>query len=126
MNTITFQHSSTDWPTANAIRREHHYAQARTSKTLRTLAKLKARDMGTVNTPARLIATISWADNIHRDLDNVSLKAITDGLVDAGVIPDDCTCHVVEVVRRLGPKHTKKGSVQVSISLETIEMEAEK
>lgn len=50
----------------------------------------------------------------HRDSDNVSgpAKAIIDGLVKAGVLVDDCTCHVKDVTLR---QHNGQGDVKAGV-----------
>lgn len=120
MTTIRLSALTSEWPTSNVTRQEHHYAQAAKAKDIRRRAKIAAMGLEPMMGPAQITATISWADERHRDVDNVSLKAAIDGLKDAGLIADDCTCHLLRVAREVGPKHNDAGRIHVELRLETV------
>lgn len=121
--TLRLDLGTDELPTANVTRKEHHFAQARKAKILREQVHIMARRKGAVPVPARLTAHISWGDNIHRDVDNVSLKAIIDGLVDAGVLPDDWWQPLPQVMRIAGPIHGIRGRVHLEVTVETLRPE---
>ena len=54
-------------------------------------------------TPCRCIVTFGFPDKRRRDSQNLqpTAKAIVDGLVDAGLIPDDSTTYLVGVDTRI-------------------------
>jgi crossover junction endodeoxyribonuclease RusA len=79
-------------PPVTANQRMNHFARARHVKTLRGTTGMLARaaripELGTCR------VTLTWFVNTRhrRDADNVvpTLKAACDGLVDAGIVPDD-------------------------------------
>ena len=59
---------------------------------------------------ARLVAWVRFPDGRRRDLHNYmpTLKALVDGLVDAGLLPDDDSRHLQGPDMRLDPRHTVK------------------
>ena len=59
---------------------------------------------------ARLVAWVRFPDGRRRDLHNYmpTLKALVDGLVDAGLLPDDDVRHLQGPDMRLDPRHTNK------------------
>jgi len=89
MTVLTF-----DWPRPplNANQRLHWAQKAKATKRVRAATcwyalatKLKAN--------SRIIVQLTWvvADKRRRDSDNIypTFKAMCDGLVDAGIVPDD-------------------------------------
>lgn len=80
----------------NANAREHWAAKARKTRDLRQLAALKARTLPTMDR-AHLLVHVGWPDKRRRDADNIrpTLKALIDGIVDAGVLPDDSDAHLI-------------------------------
>lgn len=50
--------------------------------------------------PVRVVYTIFYANERRRDIDNAAVKVLGDGLVKAGVLPDDSTRYVPEVTLR--------------------------
>src|SRR4051794_39840417 len=87
-----------EWVTAN--HREHFMVRAAKTKAWRDAAAVHARAAGI---PAldkvRITAQECPSGNRRRDVDRVALtvKACIDGIVDAGVIPDDNTAHLLEL-----------------------------
>lgn len=59
---------------------------------------------------ARLVAWVRFPDGRRRDLHNYmpTLKALVDGLVDAGLLPDDDARRLQGPDMRLDPRHTSK------------------
>ena len=80
-------------------------------RTLRMQARVMAR---AARCPtfmrARLVAWVRFPDGRRRDLHNYmpTLKALVDGLVDAGLLPDDDARHLQGPDMRLDPRHTVK------------------
>lgn len=80
-------------------------------RTLRMQARVMAR---AAHCPtfmrARLVAWVRFPDGRRRDLHNYmpTLKALVDGLVDAGLLPDDDARHLQGPDMRLDPRHTNK------------------
>lgn len=81
-----------DWPRPplHANQRQGWRAKANTTRTVRTAGKLAANRIPALG-KARV--TLTWVVNTQtrRDADNIvpTLKALCDGLVDAGVVEDD-------------------------------------
>lgn len=87
-------------PPLNANQRLHWAARARTVKEIRQAAALALKAAG-VPPCARVKVRLVWAvsdPNRRRDPSNVmpTQKAVVDGMVDAGVVPDDTPEFVVE------------------------------
>lgn len=87
------------WPapplTKNVVRRMHHQREAKERKAIKTAVALLARNM---QPREAAIVILHWrmADRRRRDGDGAAptLAACIDGLVDAGVLPDDSWRHV--------------------------------
>lgn len=109
-------------PTANGQRREHYHVQARAAKDLRAQACAIGKGLGRVDTPAQITIAVGKAHGGRWDVDNVSAKAIIDGLVDAGMLPDDNTRYLKRVTKEEGPRHERKGLVVVRVVVETMEV----
>lgn len=84
-------------PPLTANERTHHMAKAPKAKRLRALARDLAESHG-VPAMARCSVALVWlvTDGRKRDEDNVvpTLKHLCDGLVDAGVVPDDVPAYM--------------------------------
>ena len=74
----------------NANQRLHYAPKARITQALRKLGTEKAQGLPSFDR-THLTVRIHWPDKRHRDAHNIypTLKALIDGFVDAGVIPDD-------------------------------------
>ena len=92
--------------TKNAVRRMHHHREAKERKAIKEAVALLARDADPYD---KAIVILHWrmADKRRRDGDGAAptLAACIDGLVAAGVLPDDSwqyvrhsgvTCHPPE------------------------------
>lgn len=91
----------------NANQRPHWTARHRITKEIREAAAWTARAARVPPlTKAHIICEIRFANAIRRDVANwssPSAKAAIDGLVDAGVLPDDDALHLIGPDMRLGP-----------------------
>ena len=102
--------------------RGHWRERARLSRYWRTLTQIEARSLINRGTWPRLqrahiTVTISWPDRIRRDPANYTLtaKPIVDGLVDAGLLPDDDHEHVT------GPDMRRaRGPLQIHLLIEPL------
>ena len=94
------------WISANG--REHYHAKAQLTKVWRRAAAINARAAKVANlaTPVTIDAVVHKARNGRWDAHNLmpTVKAAIDGLVDAGVIPDDSNAHLTRVSIEAGPK----------------------
>lgn len=75
----------------NEFYRLHHYAQGKT-KAEHEARVIQAAQLAGINPVARCTYSVLWVEPNHRrDLDNVAFgkKFIQDGLVKAGIIPND-------------------------------------
>lgn len=106
----------------NANRPVHYRARAPIVKTLRLLGK-RAAEGRTFPVPCLLVAHIGFPDKRRRDLHNYypTLKAVIDGVVDAGALIDDDHKHLIGPDLRLETTKSRKGFI--SLRLEPQEME---
>lgn len=106
----------------NANRAIHYRAKAPIVKTLRLLGK-RAAEGRTFPNPCLLIAHIGFPDKRRRDLHNYypTLKALIDGVVDAGALIDDDHTHLIGPDLRLETVKSQKGFI--TIRLEPTETE---
>lgn len=77
--------------------RRHHLAHARMVSPLRTLGyHIVASTKPTPLTAADLIVRIGWPNRLRRDSHNLmpTLKALIDGMTEAGLLPDDDDKHL--------------------------------
>ncbi|MGX6605606.1 hypothetical protein ACWKSP_26260 [Micromonosporaceae bacterium Da 78-11] len=77
---------------------------------------------------AYLLAELRFADNIRRDVHNLypTIKAVVDGLIDYGLLPDDNHHHLVGPDLRYGPKVAKRsGGVSGEIFLTVTDLSGE-
>jgi Holliday junction resolvase RusA-like endonuclease len=72
---------------------------------------------------ARVRVTFGWPNRRRRDLDNAVPKLLLDGLVAAGVLPDDAAGCVVELTLRSGP--VVGGAGWTDVVVEEVETDAE-
>lgn len=104
----------------NANDRLHHHAKAKLTKAWRDQAR---RQSGMQYAPrdfheqAHITVTIRFPTNHRRDVGNYypTAKAIVDGLVDAGVLPDDNDDHITGPdLRRERPN----GPLRVTVTIQ--------
>lgn len=87
-------------PVANAItanHRSHFHAKAEKTRHLRGVGRLAAVDDKRKYERAHLTVSIGWPDKRRRDAHNLmpTLKALIDGMVDAGLLSDDDDKHLI-------------------------------
>lgn len=95
-------------PPLTENQRMHHMARARTVKEVRALGRLLGSQMRGCG---HVEVLLEWwvPDNRKRDEDNIvpTLKALCDGLVDAGVVPDDTPEYMTKRMPRI---HFERGA----------------
>lgn len=93
------------WLSSNQRLNRHRVAER--VATLRDLARVEARRQGLVRglTRVRIVAHLTYPTTHRRDPNNAhpTTKALLDGLVDYGLVPDDDSSHVI------GPDHRFAG-----------------
>ena len=107
------------WLTANG--REHWREKARRTKALRALAHARCTPRTTrYGGPVNVTAIISYPTARKADPSNAAptVKALLDGIVDAGVLGDDDHRHVPRVSFERGPDTKTRGLYRVCIDLE--------
>lgn len=91
-------------PPLTANQRLHHFAKARITRDLREATASLARHAG-IPPLGRCEVSLTWyvKDRRRRDADNIvpTLKAMCDGLVDAGVVVDDTPDLMVKHMPRI-------------------------
>ena len=109
------------WLTANG--REHWREKARRTKALRTLAYAHCTPRTTrFDGPVDVTAIISYPTARRADPANASptVKAVLDGIVDAGLLADDDHRHVPRVTFERGPDTRRRGIYHVAIRLTAV------
>lgn len=109
-------------PTLNEVRRMHYREQANQKKKWEQLAMIecKVQKLKPVKRPVIITYRFHFKNNIRRDPDGYaySAKAIQDGLVKSGILPDDN----FKVVRELRIAEGEKKKVP-GITIEIVELE---
>ena len=105
------------WMSAND--RTHWAEKARRTRDVRRLARIKAGGHGPAPTPVLVTAVIGYPRAGTADPGNAAptVKAILDGLTDAGVWPDDDSRHVIGPLYRRGPNTGVRGLHRVRLVL---------
>lgn len=104
----------------NANQRLHHHAKAKLTRAWREAVP---REIVCYKRPlhprAHITVTIRFATNHRRDVGNYypTAKAIVDGLVDAGVLPDDNDAHVIGPDMR---REYPNGEPRVTVRIEAL------
>lgn len=90
-----------------ANRRVHWTVRQSRSRLLRRKGLYAAHGLPRLQR-ARLTVEVTWPDGRRRDVDNLrpTIKPIVDGMVDAGVLPDDDDTHLVGPDLRVSPNRT--------------------
>lgn len=101
--------------------RMHHMVKAKLTKAWReaTYHEIRANVRPDHYTRARITVAYRFPTNRRREVGNLqpTSKAIVDGLVDAGLLPDDSDTHVVGPDNR---RHIPNGSPLVTVTIEEI------
>ena len=107
------------WLSANV--NPHWAAKARRTRHLRQLGFMAARKQPAMDR-ANLAAVISYPTARRADPSNAAptVKALLDGIVDAGVLPDDDHLHVPHVDYSRGPNTGERGLYRVTLTLEPL------
>ena len=119
MSRIEFDIPESQWLTAN--QRLHWAEKARRTRFLRTLARLEARrqhllpSVGTV----WVVAEIQYPGTGRADPANANptIKALIDGMTDAGIWPDDDSKHLIGPDFRRTPGRAPKGVHRITLIL---------
>lgn len=109
----------------NANDRLHHMVKAKLTKAWRDAAYMAVlgiplRDRPHDMHPAHITVAYRFPNNRRRETSNLqpTSKAIVDGLVDAGVVPDDSDQYVVGPDNR---RHIPNGTPLVTITIRPLE-----
>lgn len=119
---LTF-HAPAPWLTANG--RTAHRWEAPTRRTWRTAAQIHARQAKLPQLQrAHIEVTIQFRDNRRRDIANwhPTAKAIVDGLIDYGLLPDDDDRHLIGPDMRRGPVAAVPGWGLVTVTIRALEV----
>lgn len=112
-------------PPLHLNQRMHHMAHAKKVAELRALAHAKARNLPTMT---RCRVELIWVVNTHtrRDDENPvpTLKALCDGLVDAGIVPDDTNEYMVKLMPSIRYQPKKDGAAHMMLRVTDIGDEA--
>lgn len=116
--------SHVEWWTSND--RPHWQVRRRRTEAVRTRARLAARTLPPMGRIALDVA-VSTPTARRFDPHNIAgtvLKAAIDGLVDAGVIPDDDAAHLTAVTIRRGTPTGERGTYQLTLTLTPVQIGA--
>lgn len=112
----------------NAERTMHHQTRSRRVRAIRKAAYHLADGAEPLHCPVAIEARFQWADARARDTSNwfPTVKAMVDGLVDAGLIPrdDDRTVRHTGLSVDLPAQPGLKGHVQILLTVRPIEGDA--
>lgn len=106
-------------PPLNANQRLHWAAKATKTREIRSAAMWAAHAIRP--RPSRVTVQLVWVvtDRRRRDSDNIypTFKAMCDGLVDAGIVPDDTP----EYMNKLGPiiRYEPGGTARLELEVTT-------
>lgn len=108
------------WWSANS--RLHWAKRARKTAAVRALAQAAARGTDQFQR-ATLSVLVHYPTNTRADPHNVAstvIKAAIDGVVSAGVLPDDDDKHLTAVTISRGPKTSLAGIYRLTLTLEEV------
>lgn len=118
MSTLTFAIPADYWLSAN--QRMHWAPRAKRTRALRELAKIRSEiDRIPTHDVTHVAAFIGYPRNGKADPANAAptVKALIDGMVDAGVWPDDDSTHVIGPTYLRDPKSPTPGHYTVRLVL---------
>ena len=105
----------------NANHRAHWTKRNVLTRTIRNIAHWNGLAMKPATVRSRVVITYGWTGPGRvRDAGNLqpTSKALVDGLVDAGVFPDDNDAWVEGPDNRFGEKSDRPGLVKITIRIE--------
>lgn len=116
---ITLDLPASIWQTSN--QRLHWAARNRRTATVRMLARHAARGLPAVDR-CRVTAAIGYPTASRADPSNAAptVKAVLDGITDAGGWADDDSRHVLAVTYTRGPETRRRGMYRVVIEIEEV------
>lgn len=120
MATIVIDLPRSLWWSANG--REHWTRRSAKTRAVRLLAKAAARGTERFDR-ATLGVLVHYPTNARADPHNVAstvIKAAIDGIVSAGVLPDDDDKHLTAVTISRGPKTSIAGIYRLTLTLEEV------
>ena len=107
-----------DWPTPN--KRLHPIVRANLAKAIRTHAAVIGQQALThakpVRVPCHVNVAFGFPDGRRRDVSNYEAKHAIDGLVDAGLLPDDSWKEVPRMLLEYDPEPSPKGQLRVTVT----------
>lgn len=98
-----------------------HWARSAMKNTALILVNVAIAEAGGIDElpalafPVRIAYTVYFKDERRRDLSNIMLKCYEDGLVNAGILPDDSTRYVAEMVVRARLDRDKRPWIEIEI-----------
>jgi crossover junction endodeoxyribonuclease RusA len=103
-------------PLLNLNTRQHWAAKARDTETVRSVTAMLCRDLDQAP-KVRVQLSYTPRDKRRRDADNLvgMLKAICDGIVDAGVVPDDTPEFMVKEMPEIRPPEGKSARMELLV-----------
>lgn len=103
-------------PFLNSNQRLHYRQRMERTKAWRTAGREAAYDLRTSYERAHIVCAIRWPDNRRRDPGNwyPTAKAAVDGIVDAGILEDDDSLHLIGPDMR---REYPNGPVRLTITI---------
>ncbi len=122
MTELTFTIPADLWLSAND--RMHWAPKAKVTRALRDLGRAQGFHVRTTDQPTHVAAFIGYPSNGKADPANSAptVKALIDGMVDAGVWPDDDSTYVIGPTYLRDPKTGTRGVHTVRLVLTPIEV----
>lgn len=114
MTTLTLQR---DCLLTSNQRHGHWATRARLTSYLRARSRALHRGQPQYQRAA-LTVTVTWADRRRRDASNLqpTIKALIDGAIDAGILPDDSDRHLTALTITANPEpHRRPGVVLIDL-----------
>lgn len=117
MTTLTFSIPAELWLSAN--QRMHWAPKAKSTRRLREMGRAQGFRTRTFDGPTHVAAFIGYTRNGTADPANAAptIKALIDGMTDAGVWPDDDSTHVIGPTYLRDPKSPTPGHYTVRLVL---------
>lgn len=118
--TVKFEIPNPMWLTLNG--RYHWADKAKRTKNLKALGKVRGHALQPVKR-CKLLVEVGYSTNRRADPRNAepTVKALEDGLVLAGVFPDDDSTHVVETTYRRDPDLCRKAHKSIKLTITPID-----